>query len=131
MNPFKKFNIELSTLPAAFFILAGIVFFRARGALAEEIYDLTTKNPLPSLSFYSIFCTAANWLVTLGLIVVVIIIGIAGIRFLTSQGDEARRRTAKTTLEAAVIGLLVLLFAKSIIIIFLHFIGLRLTSMTC
>jgi hypothetical protein len=58
-------------------------------------------------------------------------VAIAGIRMLTSRGDEARLRLGKTTLTGAIIGLLVLLFAKGIILIILNFLGLPLTAMTC
>ena len=95
------------------------------------IYDLTKHNPLSGLSFLRLFCTAANWLVTIGFILAVLMIAIAGIRMLTSQGDEAKLRLGKATLTGAIIGLLILLFAKSIILIILNFLGLPLTAMTC
>ena len=97
----------------------------------SEIYDLTKHNPLSGLSFLRLFCTAANWLVTIGFVLAVLMVAIAGIRMLTSQGDEARLRGGKTTLSGAIIGLLILLFAKAIILIILNFLGLPLTAMTC
>ncbi|MDP3963961.1 MAG: hypothetical protein Q8Q39_05730 [bacterium] len=100
-------------------------------AAAQEVYDLTEHNPLPSLSFSRLLCTAANVVVSLGLVVVVVMIGIAGIMILTSRGNEQKRTGGKKALETAIVGFLILLLAKSIILVILGFLGVPLTSMTC
>ena len=50
----------------------------------------------------------------LGLLAAVVIV-IAGIRLIFSMGDEEGKETAKKTILYAVIGLLIILFAKAII----------------
>jgi hypothetical protein len=94
-------------------------------------YDLTQYNPLPNLSFSRLLCTIANWIISLGLIVVVLMIAIAGIILLTSRDKEEQRRRGKKALETAIVGLLILLLAKGIIIVILAFLGVPLLSMTC
>lgn len=96
-----------------------------------RIYDLTEHDPLPSLSFSRLLCSIANVVVSLGLVVVAAMIGIAGIILLTSRGDEQKRTRGKKALESAVTGFVILLLAKAIILIILGFLGVSLTSLTC
>lgn len=98
---------------------------------ASDFFDLTQKNPLSSLSFSRIFCTAANWLITIGLTLAVIFVGYAGVVLVTSRGEEEKRTKGKKILEGAIIGLALLLLAKTVIIIVLTFLGKSATAMTC
>lgn len=50
----------------------------------------------------------------LGLLAAVVIV-IAGIRLIFSQGDETAKEAAKKTILYAIVGLLIILFAKAIV----------------
>lgn len=91
---------------------------------ATTIFDLLRYSPVQATSFGQLICRGANWLVTLGIPIVVIVIAIAGIRFLSSGGDAGKRAAAKDTLVVAIAGLVVLLFAKGFIIVLVNFFGL-------
>ena len=60
----------------------------------------------------SILSQVLNFLALLAAVVIVI----AGIRLIISQGEEEQKEKAKKTITYAIIGLLVILFAKAIVL---------------
>ena len=99
-------------------ILALIFFFAimligAQGALAQVI-DI--PNPLgpEGSTIPGLVSKIAGWLLNIGLAVSTIVILWAALVFMTSGGNEKRVTQARQTLWYAIIGLAVLLLAKSI-----------------
>ncbi len=94
-----------------------------RSAFAQDSGDFAGPTPdaggLPDASdpedirevVVSILEAVLNFLALIAVVVIVI----AGIRLIVSQGDEGARDTAKKTIFYALIGLIIVLFARVIV----------------
>ncbi|MDD5639918.1 MAG: pilin [Candidatus Pacebacteria bacterium] len=72
------------------------------------------SNPLSVDTLPSLLCIIFDGLVYLGGPVLGLVILLAGISWLTSMGDPAKVKTAKSAITFAVIGLIVVLSSKAI-----------------
>jgi len=99
---------------------AGIASFTyASTALAQfagETPDIEgTPDELDEEGIRTIITDVINTVLTFLALLAVIVIIIAGIRLIISQGDEGARDTAKKTIIYALIGLIIVLFARVIV----------------
>jgi hypothetical protein len=94
-------------------------------------YDLTQYNPVGTLSVAELLCTATNWIITFGFVLVVIVIAWGAIMILSSAGEERRRTLGKETIKYALIGLVVLLLARSVTGIIMNFWGVNWSQISC
>lgn len=73
----------------------------------------SSTNPLVGKG--GILNNVANILATVGGIIVVIMIIVGGIKYVTSSGDSAQAASAKNTIIYGLIGLIVIILARSIV----------------
>jgi uncharacterized protein YacL len=111
-------------------------------SLALPTFAQTNVNPCPTQAGFSGLCTLDSSKIgtVLSNVITIILIGAAiialffliygGIRWITSGGDKAKVETARNTIIAAIIGLIVALLAFFIITIVLGLFGLSLTNLT-
>lgn len=102
---------RLATLPVA--LLSGSILFteKALAGWGGNVPGNLPGSPNIETTVTSILGMVLNLLALLAAVVIVI----AGIRLIFSMGDEEGKETAKKTILYAVIGLLIILFAKAIV----------------
>jgi amino acid transporter len=136
----KKQIITLSTLAGSaitYFSLALPTFAQGGGAVNPCDFSNTgggtNFNPLCQLQANNIG-TVISSAVTIALIAAAIIslffLIFGGIRWVTSGGDKAKVESARNTIIAAIIGLIIALLAFFIITIVLGLFGLSLNNLT-
>lgn len=111
-------------------------------SLALPAFAQTPVNPCPTQAGFSGLCkldsskigTVLSSIITIVLIAAAIIalffLIYGGIRWITSGGDKAKVESARNTIIAAIIGLVVALLAFFIITIVLGLFGLSLANLT-
>lgn len=77
--------------------------------------DAVIPNPVPWKTFQELVGRFIDWLIMMGMIIAPLIIVIAGFSFATAGGDPTKIQKAKTMLMYAVIGMAVVLLAKSLV----------------
>lgn len=80
-------------------------------------------NPLEAESFEELLNSIINFIFWLGMVVFPLMILIAGFYFITAAGDPARAATAKKIIFYAVIGLVIVLFARGLAAVLKNIIG--------
>jgi uncharacterized protein YacL len=126
--------------------LATITTVAAYLTLALPAFAQVSVNPCPSGqgggSNFSVLCglnaskfgTVLSEVITIVLIAAAIIalffLILGGIRWITSGGDKAKVESARNTIIASIIGLIIALLAFFIITIVLGFFGLSLANLT-
>ena len=73
------------------------------------------EAPTNQPSLNEIIARVINILSSLAAVIAVIMIIIAGLRYITSGGDSAKAASARTTILNAVIGLMIAIFAQVIV----------------
>ncbi|MEK7519216.1 MAG: hypothetical protein AAB565_00290, partial [Patescibacteria group bacterium] len=73
------------------------------------------KNPLKADTFEKLILNIVNFIFTLALPIVVIMIIVGGFMFVTAAGEPAKIQQGKQLILWAVIGLIVILLAKGMI----------------
>lgn len=101
---------RLASIPAAFLSSAAFSIGKAF-AFGGQVPGSLPGSPDITTVVTNILSMVLNLLALLAAVVIVI----AGIRLIFSMGDEEGKETAKKTILYAVIGLLIILFAKAII----------------
>ena len=77
--------------------------------------NITIKNPLKANTFEKLILNIVNFIFTLALPIVVIMIIVGGFMFVTAAGEPAKIQQGKQLILWAVIGLIVILLARGII----------------
>ncbi|PIP65188.1 hypothetical protein COW95_03065 [Candidatus Peregrinibacteria bacterium CG22_combo_CG10-13_8_21_14_all_49_11] len=95
-----------TTLAASNFIVA------SAAAFGGGVPGALPGSPDLRSTITNILNQVLNFLALIAAVVIVI----AGIRLIISQGDETQKETAKKTITYAIIGLLIILFAKAIVL---------------
>jgi len=89
------------------------------GCLALPVLSLAQEQPLAgipdNISVTGTLEKIANWLFYILLFVAAIFIVIAGVSFVTAQGDPEKFKKAKDTVLYAVVGIVVALLSKGIV----------------
>lgn len=102
---------RLVSVPAA--LLSGSLLFAGKAlAFGTQPNAIPIGSPDIRATITNLINIALN---LLGLLAAVVVI-IAGIRLIFSQGDEEAKETAKKTVLYAVMGLIIILFAKAIVV---------------
>ena len=103
---------------AAWFITAPIAFAAPLPSVPEP--SITGIN-----DFYIALKAVAQWILVFGIILGVVFVIIGGISVLTSRGDQNRLATGKKTITWAMVGVIVLILAFSIVNIIARFFGVQ------
>lgn len=74
-----------------------------------------TKNPTGSVNINSVIATVINILSFVTAVVAVVMIIVAGFRYITAAGDSSKLTGAKNTLIYAIIGLVIVALAQTIV----------------
>lgn len=101
---------RLVSIPAAF-LSSSLLLTEKAFAFGGGVPSSLPGSPDIRTTVVGILNTALN---LLGLLAAVVIV-IAGIRLIFSAGDETGKESAKKTILYAVVGLLIVLFAKAIV----------------
>jgi hypothetical protein len=87
----------------------------------------TIANPTAA-GLFTVVCTVANWVFGFMLVGAVIAILVAGSTFFTAQGQEQKIETAKKFLTWALVGVAIVILAKSLIFVIGNLVGADLTG---
>ncbi len=113
----KKFFVNIakvaSTLPA---------LVMGAGAFAAEVIP-TIPITTPKENLQTLIQNAGTWIGGIGALLAVIVIIIGGIRYILAAGDDKKVASAKQTIISAVIGLIVIILAYSIVITINNFVN--------
>lgn len=103
---------RLASVPAVF--LSGFILFteKALAGWGGDVPGNLPGSPDIRTTVTNILGMVLNLLALLAAVVIVI----AGVRLIFSMGDEEGKETAKKTILYAIIGLLIILFAKAIVL---------------
>jgi hypothetical protein len=88
-----------------------LVFFFGCFVFAET----TIPNPVPWDTFEELIGKLIEWIINMALVIAPLIIVFAGLSYATAGGDPGKIEKAKTILLYAVVGMAVVLLAKSLI----------------
>ncbi|KKR09953.1 MAG: hypothetical protein UT37_C0007G0004 [Parcubacteria group bacterium GW2011_GWA2_39_18] len=88
--------------------------------------DTTTiENPLTSSNIEEVVDRVVNFLILVFIPIAVIMILYSALMFITAGGDEARVKKAKQILTWAIVGIAILLVAKSTAVVIKDFLGVE------
>lgn len=111
-NAIKSFRLSATAATAA-------LMMRASSALAQFAGPTPDVGGLPDAAspddFRTVISNILSTVLNFLALVAVVVIVIAGIRMILSQGDEDAMGTAKKTIFYALIGLVIVLFARVIV----------------
>ena len=109
-NLFKKITV------IAYILLVRPTYLFAQGPPPE------LKDPLPAIeSLEDLVDKIAGWTLTIAIPLAGLFVIYAGFLFATSQGDEGKIRTARTTLWWTLIGVTVVIGARALAAAFVNF----------
>ena len=97
-------KIVLRSLPTLF---PGVVFAQAGGPIPVGSTDIA--------GFFRIACIASNWIFAFALVLAVAVLVFVGVTFMTARGDEQQLTTAKRYLGWALVGVAVVVLAKTLV----------------
>jgi hypothetical protein len=118
----RGFSLTLVTLFCSVFITSGIALAAnpsysgvqcSGAAAASPVCHATSTDPLTGSN--GIIVKATNLIALIAGIAAVIMIIVAGIKFITSQGDSSSVSQARQTIIYACVGIVVIVLAKTII----------------
>jgi uncharacterized protein YacL len=125
----KKLLTSISTA-------AGLLSISASQAFASTI------NPCPNASQFAALCNlnannlggivgaAVTFILIIAVLIALFFLILGGIRWITSGGDKAKVDSARQTITAAIIGLVIAFLAFFILALALSFFGLSLSNLT-
>lgn len=108
-SAFNRLATSVSTVAVSTFIGATTAFAQFGGDIPD--IDGTTDNT----DIRDVITKVLGYVLSFLALIAVVVIVIAGIRLIVSQGSEEERDKAKKTILYAVIGLLIVLFARVIV----------------
>jgi len=86
-------------------------------------------NPLgPNSSFAELFVRIINWIVGIATTLAVLMVVIGGIQYMISGGNEDKIKSARKTIQWALIGLIILLMSWSLLRALLGILGVSSSS---
>ncbi len=114
-------RFSLVLIPALF--VAGGVF-AACVPTPCPVGAVCIENPLKACSFADLIDNIINFIFTIAIIITPIMIIVGGFMFITGGGDPAKITRAKQLLLWTVIGLTVILFARSLVAVLRNALGI-------
>lgn len=105
-----------------YFIIPTLALFLALTALAQGIQ---LQNPLRYNTVQELIDNLINWLFTLALVIVPLIIVLAGYFFIASGGDPQKVTQARNMVIYALVGFLIILASKGMIALVETIVGVR------
>jgi len=94
-----------------------VVAFLGAALLGTSALAVTIENPITSSSIEAVVDRIANFLILVFIPIAVIMILYGAFTFITADGDEAKIKKAKQILTWAVVGIAILLVAKSTVVV--------------
>jgi D-alanyl-lipoteichoic acid acyltransferase DltB (MBOAT superfamily) len=95
------------------FILVSLILFLTPAGVGGQ--QIRIENPLKAQSFQELLLNIADFIFTLAIPVVLIMIIIGGFMFITATGDLTKIQQARQLLLWTIIGFLVILLSKGLI----------------
>lgn len=80
-------------------------------------------NPFGNTTFVQIINKVLNFLITISIPILALMVLIGGFQILTARGDPGQITTGRKTIQWAVVGFLVILASKGVALILLEIIG--------
>lgn len=121
-------------------ILAAVTFFSL--TVAPAYAQGQNVNPCPGANQFRALCNlnanniggivgaAVTFILVIAVLIALFFLIFGGIRWITSGGDKAKVDSARQTITAAIIGLVIAFLAFFILSLALSFFGLSLTNLT-
>lgn len=121
-------------------ILAAVTFFSL--SIAPAYAQGSNVNPCPGASQFRALCNlnanniggivgaAVTFILVIAVLIALFFLILGGIRWITSGGEKAKVDSARQTITAAIIGLVIAFLAFFILSLALSFFGLSLTNLT-
>ena len=85
-------------------------------------------NPLGTDSFAELFVRIINWIVGIATTLAVLMVVVGGIQYMISGGNEDKIKSARKTIQWALIGLIVLLMSWGLLSALLDILGVGSSS---
>ena len=123
-------------------VLALIIAAGSYLSFAASAFAGTSVNPCPTASQFGSLCNlsannigqvvgaAVEFILVIAVIIALFFLIWGGVRWITSGGDKAKVESARGTIIAAIIGLVIAFLAFFILSLALSFFGLSLTNLT-
>jgi hypothetical protein len=123
-------------------VLALIIAAGSYLSLAASAFAGANVNPCPTASQFGGLCNlsannigqvvgaAVEFILVIAVIIALFFLIWGGVRWITSGGDKAKVESARGTIIAAIIGLVIAFLAFFILSLALSFFGLSLTNLT-
>lgn len=113
----------MKTCLSKYFILLLLIAILA--PLTTEAITVEIENPLAAKNFWDLIDKLIDFIFYLAIPIAAIMITVAGFRFVTAAGDPEKIQTAKKMILWVLIGLLIVISAKGLIMLFGEIFGVE------